>query len=168
MIQPESIARKAETIYREYQKAWLAGDNRFFPRLVPAQRDPGTDLVKAIAQVQRLREGSKQMRGHGYSVAWREVDSRRHGRNQFPERITIDSEADLLALTGKERDFRRFTAAVERIRGQLPELDKWLEANIRLLSAPELEVDGLVAVVLPQRQPPCSVSAHRADPAPSP
>lgn len=147
MIQPEDILRKTSSIYREYLRAWLAGASDFFPRLVPADRDPGTDVVAAVEGVRRLREGSKEVLGYGYTIEWREVRSRTHGRNPFPQRIVFATEKDLLSLCRKEAEFRRFTTAVTRLRQDFPELDAWIRSNIRLLSDAEAEIEGLLEVI---------------------
>lgn len=147
MIQPEDISRKALAIYREYLRAWVQGDGQYFPRRVPAQRDPGPDVVTAIDQVRRLREGSKEMLGYGYSVEWQEVQSRRHGKNLFPSKVLFATELDLLRLIGKEREFRRFTDAVTRLRAEFPELDSWVRSNIGIFTDAAPDLDGLVEVL---------------------
>ena len=114
MIQPEDIRRKAENLYGEFVRAWLAGDSSFFPRVIPSQRDPDPDLATAIGAVRALRDASKEVVGFGYTVEWREINSRRFGRNLFPARIIIETQDDYLRLTGRARSFRQFQEAVER------------------------------------------------------
>jgi hypothetical protein len=72
MIQPDEIRRKADNLYRDCLKAWLEGDDTFFPRIIPANRtlDQG-NVGAAVEAVRRLREGSKESLGFGYSVEWR-------------------------------------------------------------------------------------------------
>lgn len=147
MIQPEDISRKALAIYREYLRAWVQGDGQYFPRRVPAQRDPGPDVVSAIDQVRRLREGSKEVLGFGYSVEWQEIQSRRHGKNLFPSKVLFATEPDLLRLIGKETEFQRFTEAVGRLRGEFPELESWVSANISVLIDAAPHLDGLLEVL---------------------
>jgi len=147
MIQPEDISRKALAIYREYMRAWVEGDSQYFPRRVPAQRDPGPDVVTAIDLVRRLREGSKEVQGYGYSVEWQEVQSRRHGKNLFPSKVLFATELDLLRLIGKEKEFRRFTDAVARLRVEFPELESWVRSNIGTFTDAALDLDGLLEVL---------------------
>src|SRR5262245_19877251 len=88
MIRPEDIRRKADNLYRGCLRAWLEGDESFFPRVVPARKEPDPDnLAAAVESIRRLREGSKQALGFGYTVEWQEVNSRKLGRNEFPARI---------------------------------------------------------------------------------
>lgn len=84
MIQPEDIRRKAENLYPDYLQAWLNGDEDFFPRIIPARKTPdGDDLAATIRAVHRLREGSKEETGFGYTVHWREANSRKFGAIGF-------------------------------------------------------------------------------------
>jgi hypothetical protein len=147
MIQPEDISRKALAIYREYMRAWIEGEGGYFPRRIPAQTNPGADVVAAIDKVRRLREGSKDVLGYGYSVEWKEVQSRRHGKNFFPIKVFIATELDLLRLVGKEKEFRRFTDAVSRLRAEFPELDSWVRSNIAAVTEAAPDLDGLCEVL---------------------
>lgn len=101
MIRQEDIRRKAENLYRCYLAAWLAGDESFFPRIIPARRTPDPDnLAAAIESRRRLRDGSKEVLGFGYTVEWREVNSRKLGRNKFPARILFETREDFLRFIG--------------------------------------------------------------------
>ena len=148
MVKPEDIRRKAENIYTDFLRAWVAGDGAsFFPRLVPTERNLGDDVADAIRCVRALREGSKEATGYGYSVEWREVNSRTFGRNQFPQRIRFDTRDDLLRLVGKQRDFAKFSHAVDRLRQEFPSLTQWITSNVQTLVACADQLDGLLAVL---------------------
>lgn len=147
MIQPDDISRKARAIYREYMRAWVEGAPQYFPRRVPAQTNPGADVVAAIDMVRRLREGSKDVLGYGYSIEWNEIQSRRHGKNLFPGKVFIGTEIDLLRLVGKEKEFRRFTDAVSRLRSEFPDLESWVRSNIVAVTDAADDLDGLLEVL---------------------
>jgi hypothetical protein len=148
MIQPEDIRRKAENLYPDCVRAWLDGDEAFFPRVIPARKTPDDgDLAGAMQSVRRLREGSKEMVGFGYTVQWREVNSRKFGRNQFPVRILFEARADLLRFIGKQREFAVCTDAVIRLRAEFPVLDGWIRSNVRALVDAAPDLNGLVRVL---------------------
>ena len=68
MIQPNDLRRKAENLYAEFLCAWLEGES-FFPRTIPADRRlDASDHAGAIAALQHLRDGSKEVRGFGYRM----------------------------------------------------------------------------------------------------
>lgn len=147
MIQPDDISRKALAIYREYMRSWIEGATQYFPRHVPAHTNPGADVVAAIDKVRRLRDGSKDVLGYGYSVEWKEVQSRRHGKNLFPSKVVIATELDLLRLVRKEKEFRRFTDAVSRLRSEFPGLESWVRANLVAVTDAAPDLDGLLEVL---------------------
>lgn len=148
MIQPEDIRRKAENLYPEYLRAWLDGDETFFPKIIPAQRTPDSrDLAAAIQAVRRLREGSKEVTGFGYTVQWQEINSRKFGRNQFPARILFETPGDFLRFTGRQREFGGFSDAVTRLRTAFPSLENWIRANVRMLIEAAPDLDGLLCVL---------------------
>lgn len=147
MIKPDDIRRKAENLYGEFVHSWLAGDGSFFPRLIPSQRTPDPESPDAIQAVRALRQASKEVLGFGYTVEWREVKSRRFGRNYFPARIVIETQEDFLRLTGRMRDFGRLQDVVNAIRAWHSALDGWIRSNTAALTELAPDVDSLLEVV---------------------
>lgn len=147
MIQPEDIRRKAENLYEAAIRSWLDGKDNFFPRVIPSQKKPDSELTTAIMKVQKLRQNSKEVLGYGYSVKWQQVNSRKYGRNSFPEQISFETIEDLLRFIQKKSEFAAFTDAVTKIRNLFPQLEPWIESNIRFLTDLAPEIDGLVEVV---------------------
>ena len=148
MIQPDDIRRKAELLYPAAIQAWLTGDETFFPHIVRSRKTPDSgDLASAIQAVRRLREGSKESRGFGYKVEWREINSRTFGRNLFPDRILFESREDLLRLIGKQREFESLVAAVARLRAAFPELEEWIRSKTDSLLKVAPDLSGLLLVL---------------------
>lgn len=148
MIQPEDIRRKAENLYPDYLRAWLDGDDTFFPRVIPSRKTlDANNLALAIQAVRRLREGSKEVTGFGYTVEWREVNSRKFGRNRFPARILFETPNDLLRFIGKHHEFAIFSDAVIRLRAAFPVLESWVRHNVWTLIEAAPDLDGLLSVV---------------------
>lgn len=146
MIQPEEIRRKAERLYSEFLLAWLEGEE-FFPRLIRADTKPGDNFAAAIESVQQLRTHSKEVLGYGYTVQWKEVKSRLHGKNFFPDRITIETQQDFLRYISKSREFERFSIAIGKIRKRYPQLLSWIRSRrIKFIDVSE-QVDGLLDVI---------------------
>jgi hypothetical protein len=146
MIRPEEIRRKAENLYPQFLCAWLE-EKMFFPRSIPARRRPDNTLAAAIDGVHRLRAGAKETLGYGYTVQWKEINSRKHGRNLFPNRILFETQDDFLRYIGKLSEFAAFTAAVENIRSRYPELLPWIRSNRKLVVETADDVEGLLMVV---------------------
>jgi hypothetical protein len=148
MVQPEDIQRKAERVYAEFLRVFVAdAAGSFFPRLVPTERELGVDIAEAAQLVQALRDGSKEVVGYGYRVEWREVNSRTLGRNVFPDRITFDSVDDLLRFVGKQHEFLTFSRAVKQLKSEFPTLSAWVASNIRSVIGVADELDALLTVL---------------------
>src|SRR5262245_27116029 len=134
MIEPQEIRRKADNLYPAYVQAWLRDEaDAFFPRTIPSRKTPPRDTNTARAWILRLRHESKETRGFGYSVEWTEINSRDHGRNQFPTRIVFETAADFLKFTEREAEFAELTTAIAQIRSKHPELEAWIRTHIREL-----------------------------------
>lgn len=146
MIQPEDILRRAERIYPELLQLWVDGSMDGFPRVITGRKQPDPNLATAAQEIQRLRNGSKETLGYGYSVQWREVNSRKYGRNRFPAEIAFETMDDLLRFIKKTDEFAAFAAAVSRIRAVLPQLEPWIRNNARPLIQVATEVEGLLEV----------------------
>ncbi len=148
MIQPEEIREKAERLYPSFLKAWLEGDTAFFPHVIPSNKhlDNGR-LVQSAQEVQRLREGSREVLGYGYAVQWQERRSRDFGVNLFPVRITFETQDDFLRFINKQSEFRLLHDAVDRLRAEYPSLADWVRSNRRLFIECAEELEGLLHVI---------------------
>jgi hypothetical protein len=153
LLQPDEIKEKSLRQYPQFLSAWLSG-SEFFPLHVRGIGAPDDSLAIAQQQVQLLKNGSKEVIGHGYVIEWQERNSRHHGRNLFPERVMFETQHDFLKFIGKQREFADFASAVERIRRRIPRLELWLQRNRALLMQHLDVVDGLLDVVDYFRQHP--------------
>jgi len=148
MIQPDAIRRKAEDLYREYVQAWLIGDGGFFPKAIRGRKTPHSDDLSAASRsVRCLRAGSKEAVGFGYSIEWREVNSRRFGRNQFPARILFETADDLLRFLDRKTEFDSFAETASHLRSEFPALDSWIRVNTRTVVEISQEMHGLLQVL---------------------
>lgn len=147
MIGPDDIRRKALNFYPDYLRAWLEGEAGFFPRRVPANLNPDpADMTGTAAAVRRLRDGSKEVQGNGYTLDWQEVNSRDFGRNSFPKRVSFATAADYLGFIGRGAEFAAFTRVADRLRAEVPALEPWLRANATRLAGLAADLDGLIGV----------------------
>ena len=55
-----------------------------------------------------LTSMSRDARGHGYELVWREINHRQIGRNRIPVAALIPNETDALRIIGRASDARRF------------------------------------------------------------
>ncbi|PLY39432.1 hypothetical protein CSZ94_26420 [Janthinobacterium sp. ROICE36] len=113
---------------------WLAAHvsgTPLFP-LTLAVRQPGAAILgeqfdAVRSWIRQLEEGSKNHRGYGFVIEWREINHRQLGRNSLPEKIVLADEADALRLIGKAADKRRFEQLAATTLQLFPALAGWLE-----------------------------------------
>lgn len=92
----------------------------------PDSRQLAENFAGVAEWVDALRSDSKALKGHGYTLYWQTRRHRVHGANELPEVVTVDTEADALALIGKARDADRFSELAESTLVRFPGLSDWL------------------------------------------
>jgi hypothetical protein len=109
--------------------ARLHGDSLFPLELrlrQPGVAEIGEQFDAVRSWIKALEAGSKSRIGHGYDIAWREINHRQLGRNRIPDKVVFSSEADALRLLGRLADARRFDQLAAATLGAFPQLKDWL------------------------------------------
>lgn len=145
MITPDQIRQKAERLYPKFVKAWLDGDD-FFPYILPSSKRRSGDITRDGEDIRNLRNGSKDVRGFGYTVEWGRHRTRDAGWNDLPERILFETQTDLLKLINKTTEFRAFAESARNIRHAFPQLENWIRSNIKAVTGMADIVDDLIRV----------------------
>ena len=131
MISPEAIKEKAMKIWQSGRilSAWLTGES-LFPLDIPFRKTTAREALERFSEVRqwvnRLRGGSKEKKGFGYSMEFTGVNHRQLGTQQFPSRIWFETAEDFLRFIGKQRDFERFRTLARQSLTEQPALDEWL------------------------------------------
>lgn len=132
---PADIEAKLERLWARGQfltDDFDVGSDRpaVFPIRFPLVRPEGRLLVDRFEDVRRwvgeLQGGSREARGFGYDIVWREVDHRQLGRQAVPEAVMVSEKKDALALLGKQRAADRFSRLATVTRASFPALRGWL------------------------------------------
>jgi hypothetical protein len=132
VISPGAVREKALRVWQSghFLSAWLSGES-LFPLDVPFRKVTAVEALERFAEVRawvnRLREGSREARGFGYSLEFAEVNHRQLGVQHFPNRIRFETGEDFLRFLGKGKDFAAFKALAEQTIGEQPLLKEWLE-----------------------------------------
>jgi hypothetical protein len=128
-------------IRAELQRLWDRGHilkaridgTQLFPRALRLRRPDTAAMASRFDEVRQwirtLQEGSKQARGCGYDITWKEINHRQLGRNRMPTGIRVDTEQDAFRLIGTRREAERFSALSECILRQFPPLRGWLASH---------------------------------------
>jgi hypothetical protein len=113
----------------EILAARITGEPAFPLRLKLARPSPA-DITERFDEVRRwarsLAAGSRDHRGFGYVIEWRETNHRVHGTNSLPDAIRVPTEEDALRLIRKEQEASRFAVLADAALSRFPELRDWL------------------------------------------
>ena len=126
MITPVEIQKQARQKYLAFLSARVRGAS-IFPLEIRFGKAKASDDYLTLRQwVGELLTNSKAERGFGYEVVLEEQSLRRYGRQSLPTRITIETEADYLALIGKSDEFRQWQRVIIYTLERFPQLQDWL------------------------------------------
>jgi hypothetical protein len=130
MLTTKEIKDKAERSYKDFLISVLRREI-FFPFHIKGNKGnanvPLQDLFPAL---KHLIDHSKEKIGHGYTVTYKEVNTRHSGIMTMPDAIFFENPQDFLKFIEKEHPFLAFRKAVELTKKQTPALLKWIEENV--------------------------------------
>ena len=110
MISPADINKKIVRWWQEVLTAELTGMTVFPRSLSRISKVKAGTRLEEFAKIRREQEAlvavSKDRRGFGYTLEWREINTRSMGRNRFIDGVTIPTLEDYLGLLGYQTEYR--------------------------------------------------------------
>jgi hypothetical protein len=129
MITPEDIFEKAERKMPDILLAWLEG-KEVFPLTIRSDKTLTTTTFDALnKELSTLLQNSKDIKGFGYRVELKEINTRKLGKQKLPERLVFDVANDYWKYIQKEKQWEQFKDDIFVIRQKLPQLEAWLVNN---------------------------------------
>lgn len=130
MLTAKEIREKADKAYKDFLISVLKRQV-FFPFHVKGNKgNANLPLQTLYPALKHLIEHSKEKTGFGYTLTYKEVNTRHSGVITLPEDIFFENIQDFLKFIDKETDFLAFRKAVDLTRRQVPLLLNWLENNV--------------------------------------
>jgi hypothetical protein len=130
--------------------ARLAGEV-LFPLTVRSARPDARELSDRFTEardwIRELEAGNKDRLGTGYDIVWAETNHRQLGVNRVPQSFIVPSEADALALIGKQRQSELFDRLVQITREASPALVPWIARHPMGLLEHASDWERILAVV---------------------
>ncbi|HEY9173061.1 MAG TPA: DUF3322 domain-containing protein [Verrucomicrobiae bacterium] len=124
MLHPDDIARLCLRKYPAFLKALVTGQP-FFPLDIRFGRPATTEGWEKLRQeISALATGNL-----GYRIEWAETNTRRWGRQKFPDRVWFENERDFLVALRKSAEVERLRLNLTIAGAQCPQLAPWLSAN---------------------------------------
>lgn len=145
MITPKGIKQKAINKYSAFLEAYLEGAD-FFPLVIPSDKKPSSKYQSFLAEIEQIINESKEKRGFGYTIEWKEVATQRFGNQSLPNQIKFEDEANYLKFIGKEKEFSIFKTNVAKILNSLPQLTTWIRQRISSIIKNADKWDDLIKV----------------------
>lgn len=152
MLSPEQIRKRALNGYEDFLRSLAAKENIFPLPLFGGGLSRVTDYTKARDAIITLREHSKQTKGFGYSVEWKEQNFRRFGEQQVPATVSFPTREDYTRFLGKCSEVRQFEQDCKLVLESSPELAEWIQRNPLKVVEHADDWTGLIAVCAHLRQ----------------
>lgn len=152
MLSPEQIRKRALNGYEDFLRSLAAGENIFPLPLFGGGLSRVTDYTEARDAIISLREHSKQTRGFGYLVEWKEKNFRRFGAQQVPATVLFPTREDYTRFLGKCSEVGRFEQDSKLVLESFPELAEWIRQNPLTLVEHAGDWSDLIAVCAYLRQ----------------
>ena len=86
MITVVEIKKKSENLYSEYLKSIILGEP-FFPKTIRSDKSVSIDFNEMRSELAEVIEHSKDRKNFGYTITYKQVNTRKHGTQSLPEEI---------------------------------------------------------------------------------
>jgi hypothetical protein len=127
MITPKQILRKARRIYHNRFLTTFLKNERIFPLDIPADKGKSTgDFADGFEGLRLLMEKEKSAVGYGYTIKLKQINTRKHGVQSYPDKICFETARDFLKFIGKESEFEQFQKEAGLIGDSFPQLINWI------------------------------------------
>jgi hypothetical protein len=128
MISSQEIKEKAEKRYTTYLKQ-IYQEGTFFPLIIKGDKKPTKDISTFEKEIIDLVNNSKDKKGFGYEIDFKNVNTKFLGEQKLPQQIKFSSENDYLKFIGKVKEVENFKVDCNIIISEFEELKEWVEKH---------------------------------------
>lgn len=126
MITATEIKKKAERKYQDYLRS-LVACNPFEPIVIICDKKPSASIAEYEKELKDIRSLSKEVKGYGYTIEWKKVNSKALGLQEFPDKVLFESSADFEHFLHKTNEVDRFRNNISTILTAFPMFQNWIE-----------------------------------------
>lgn len=126
MITAAEIKKKAERKYPDYLRGIVACEP-FVPIVIVCDKKPSTTIAEYEKELKDIRSLSKEVKGYGYTIEWKKVNSKALGLQEFPDKVLFESSADFEHFLHKTNEVTCFRKNISTILATFPMLQNWIE-----------------------------------------
>ena len=132
MITPKELFEKSDKLFFKTVSAVLKGQ-QVFRLVIPSDKKiSGTSFSELKAALVPLYQHSKQVKGKGYTVEWKEKTVE-GTKQKLPAKIYFETFEDFLFYTKRQGDYSTIKGAFDMLVGSFPALSEWTKDNISFL-----------------------------------
>lgn len=147
MITPNELFEKSDKLFDKVITAVLKQED-IFPLVIPANKKlAGTNYSQLKAAIIPLYQQSKQVKGKGYTIEWKEktVDGT---KQKIPSKIFFEGLGDYLFYTKRIKDYEAINNAFDKITTSFSSLSDWSKENAIFLLNQADRIEDLIKVCI--------------------
>ena len=133
MISPKEIQEQSLKWWKEVLLSVIDSISYFPKDIGRIGKVSSKDILNKLSDyrqsIELLQIHSKERKKIGYNLIMTNKQFDKIGKQQVPEKISIDSIEDYLRVTGKEKEYQIFLRNLVLIQNELPLLNEWIKAN---------------------------------------
>lgn len=126
MITAVEIRKKTERKYVDYLRSVVAG-SEFEPIVIPCDKKASASMDEYQRELTDIRSQSKEVKGFGYTIEWKTVETKALGEQDLPERVLFESASDIERFLQKCGEVSQFRKDVAMLLDEFPQLRSWVE-----------------------------------------
>ena len=126
MITVNEIKKKSENLYTEYLKSIVSGET-FFPKTIRSDKSVSNDFGEMRKELAEVIGYSKDNKTYGYTINYKQINTRKHGVQSLPEEISFQAETDYLKFLHKDKEAESFKNNAAFILTHYPVLIEWIK-----------------------------------------
>ncbi len=147
MITPNELFEKSDKLFDKVITAVLKQED-IFPLVIPSNKKlSGTNFSQLKAAIIPLYQQSKQVKGKGYTIEWKEktVDGT---KQKIPSKIFFEGLDDYLFYTKRIKDYEAVSNAFDKITTSFSSLLDWAKGNVIFLLNQADRIEDLIKVCI--------------------
>jgi len=137
-------ARKLNDVLRA-----LIREETIFPLPIPVKKPKTTAPLSEWRETNQLiRSQSKEVLGYGFTVEWARVNSKRHGLNDFPTKLTFECANDYLKYVRAEAEAKVVVANAKTIEQLSPNASSWCASHLAMMRKPSATIQNAIKILV--------------------
>lgn len=126
MITAAEIKKKAERKYQDYLRGIVMGEP-FEPIVILCDKKPSPTMTEYEKELKDIRSLSKEVKGYGYTIEWKTINTKFLGTQDLPDKVLFDSSEDFERFLQKVNEVSVFRNNVSKLLRAFPVLANWVE-----------------------------------------